>query len=120
MRRRFDALLPLEPHLRVAADWEVWTHLQASTRAMSTRIRAQTIVFKHPFSLGGIEQMQPSGTYMVEIEEELVPDLSFPVYRRIATVIYLARSQNGAVGGYEAATINPLELDAALQKDATV
>ena len=87
---------------------------------MSTRIREQTIVFRHPFSLGGIEQMQPSGTYKVEIEEELVPDLSFPVYRRIATVIYLARSQNGAVGGYETATINPLDLDAALQKDATV
>jgi hypothetical protein len=87
---------------------------------MSTRIREQTIIFKHPFSLGGIEQAQPSGTYMVEIEEELVPDLSFPVYRRIATVIYLARSQNGAVGGYEAATIDPLDLDAAIQKDAAL
>jgi len=87
---------------------------------MSTRIREQTIIFKHPFSLGGIEQTQPSGTYMVEIEEELVPDLSFPVYRRIATVIYLARCQNGAVGGYEAATIDPLDLDAAIQKDAAL
>jgi hypothetical protein len=35
-------------------------------------------------------------------------------------VIYLARSQNGAVGGYEAATIDPLDLDAAIQKDAAL
>ena len=87
---------------------------------MSTRIRQQTITFKHPFSLGGIEQMQPSGTYRVEIEEELVPDLSFPVYRRIATVIYLVRSPNGSVGGYEAATIDPQDLDAAIQRDAAL
>jgi hypothetical protein len=93
---------------------------ERAPETMSTRIREQTIIFKHPFSLGGIEQTQPSGTYMVEIEEELVPDLSFPVYRRIATVIYLARCQNGAVGGYEAATIDPLDLDAAIQKDAAL
>ena len=87
---------------------------------MSTRIRQQTIIFKHPFSFRGIEQTQPPGTYMVEIEEELVPDVSFPVYRRLVTVIYLARSHDGSVGGYEAATIDPLDLDAAIQKDAAL
>ena len=56
---------------------------------------------------------------MVEIEEELVPDLSFPVYRRIATVIYLGRSP-GSIGGYEAATIDPQDLDAAIQRDAAL
>jgi hypothetical protein len=83
---------------------------------MSTRIRQQTITFKKPFSLGGVEQIQPSGTYRVEIEEELVLDLSFPVYRRIATVIYLARSP-GSIGGYEAVTIDPQDLDAVIQRD---
>jgi hypothetical protein len=87
---------------------------------MSTRIRQQTIIFKHPFSLGAVEQTQPPGTYMVEIEEELVPDLSFPVYRRRATIIYLARSHDGSVGGYEAATIDPQDLDAAIQRDAAL
>ena len=84
---------------------------------MTRRIRQETVTFRNDFSLDGIRQMQPPGSYAVEIEEELITELSFPAYRRTATVIRLPSSQ---LGGYEAATIDPVELEAALQRDAAL
>ena len=84
---------------------------------MSPRTRHETITFENEFSLDGIEQMQAPGTYVVEIEEELITELSFPAYRRTATVIRL--SQPGC-GRYEAASIDPRDLEAALARDAVL
>jgi hypothetical protein len=84
---------------------------------MTRRIRQETVTFQNDFSLDGIRQIQPPGSYAVEIEEELITELSFPAYRRSATVIRLPSSQ---IGGYEAATIDPVELEAALQRDAAL
>ena len=84
---------------------------------MAKRTRHETVTFQNEFSLDGIEQNQPPGSYAVEIEEELITELSFAAYRRTATVIRLPSSQ---VGGYEAASIDPLELDAALERDAAL
>lgn len=85
---------------------------------MLTRTRRQTITFENEFSLSGIEQMWPPGSYVVEIEEELITELSFPAYRRTATVIRL--SQPGCTGRYEVATIDPLDLDAAIERDSAL
>lgn len=82
---------------------------------MTTRIRPQTVRFQNSFSLNGFERPQPPGSYVVEIEEELITELSFAAYRRIATVIRLPSSQ---LGGYHLETIDPLELNAALERDA--
>ena len=84
---------------------------------MTRRIRQETVTFRNGFSLDGIKQIQPPGSYAVEIEEELITELSFPAHRRTATVIRLPSSQSG---GYEAATIDPLELEAALERDAAL
>ena len=84
---------------------------------MTRRIRQETVTFQNDFSLDGIRQMQPPGSYDVEIEEELITELSFPAYRRTATVVRLPSSQ---LGGYEAATIDPVELEAALQRDTAL
>jgi hypothetical protein len=85
---------------------------------MYTRTRLETITFENEFSLDGIEQMQAPGIYVVEIEEELIMDLSFPAYRRMATMIRLFRPLCG--GGYEAATIDSRDLEAALERDAVL
>jgi hypothetical protein len=85
---------------------------------MSIRTRQQTITFQKPFLLDGIGQVQPAGTYRVEIEEEGIPDLSFAAYRRTATVIYLPSQRAGTMNSYEAAVIDSVDLDAALQRDA--
>jgi hypothetical protein len=82
---------------------------------MTTRIRQEIVTFRREFSLSGLDRMQPPGSYAIEIEEELITELSFAAYRRTATVIRLPSSQ---FGGYQVETIDPLELHAALERDA--
>lgn len=84
---------------------------------MFSRTSRKTVTFSHPFVLTGIDGVQPAGTYTVETDEELVDGLSFPVYRRVATVILLMASAGGA-GLVQAATIDPLDLERAEQADA--
>jgi hypothetical protein len=84
---------------------------------MTTRIRQETVRFQNNFSLSGFERTQPPGSYVVEIEEELITELSFAAYRRTATVIRFPSSQ---LGGYHLETIDPLELNAALERDAAL
>nr|WP_308239823.1 hypothetical protein [Azospirillum argentinense] len=75
------------------------------------------MTFSHPFMLTGIDGVQPAGTYTVETDEELVDGLSFPVYRRVATVILLPVRAGGTTLA-QSATIDPLDLERAEQADA--
>ena len=84
---------------------------------MTVRTSRKTVTFTPPFSLSGIDKVQPAGTYTVETEEELLPGLSFPAYRRIATLIFL-RSRGGGPVVEEIANVDPLELQAAQERDA--
>jgi hypothetical protein len=84
---------------------------------MTTRIRQETVRFKNNFSLSGFERTQPAGSYVVETEEELITELSFVAYRRTDTVIRLPSSQ---LGGHHLETIDPLALNAALERDAAL
>ena len=84
---------------------------------MTVRTSRKTVTFAQPFSLNGIDELQPAGTYTVETDEELLPGLSFPAYRRIATLIFL-RSQGGGAILEEVVNIDPLELQAAQERDA--
>lgn len=83
---------------------------------MTVRTSRKTVTFAQPFALSGIDGVQPAGTYTVETDEELLPGLSFPAYRRIATLIVL-RSRGG--GPVEVANIDPLELQAAQEREAS-
>jgi len=47
---------------------------------MTVRTSRKSVTFTQPFSLSGIDKVQPAGTYTVETEEELLPGLSFPAY----------------------------------------
>jgi hypothetical protein len=84
---------------------------------MTMRTSRKTVTFRRPFSLSGLDEMQPAGTYTVETSEEMLEGLSFPAWRRTATVILL-RPQAGAVGlGYDL-EIDPVELEAVEDSDA--
>jgi len=50
---------------------------------MMTRSNSKTVVFNHPFELKGVDRVLPPGNYRVVTDEELIQELSFPVYRRI-------------------------------------
>ena len=85
---------------------------------MTVRTSRKTVTFTRPFSVSGIDQMQLPGTYVVETDEELLPDLSFPAYRRVATLIWL-RSRLGHAITEQMVDIDPLELEAAQERDAS-
>ena len=56
---------------------------------MIARTLSKTVVFTRPFLLKGIERILPAGDYRVVTDEELIEGLSFPVYRRISTMIFV-------------------------------
>ena len=84
---------------------------------MNPRTSRKTVTFARPFSLRGIDGVQPAGTYTVETDEELIEGLSFAAYRRVATVMFLPSQPGGTILG-QIATIDPLELQAAQARDA--
>jgi hypothetical protein len=84
---------------------------------MTVRTSHKTITFTQPFSLSALDEVQAAGTYTVETEEELLPGLSFPAWRRIATLIFLP-SRPGGTFVEQVVNIDPLELEAAQARDA--
>lgn len=83
---------------------------------MTTRTSKKTVVFRQPFNLAGIERKLPPGSYDVETDEELLEGISFPVYRRIATLIQLPTP----AGLTQTLTIDPEQLEAALARDEAI
>lgn len=83
---------------------------------MTIRTSEKTVTFRNPFVLGGFDEVLPAGAYSVETDEELLEGISFPAYRRILTVIHLHAEPN-TPGLTRTLTIDPNELDAALQRD---
>ena len=54
-----------------------------------TRSRRETVTFRHPFRIKGIDRQLLAGAYEVVTDEELIEGLSFPSFRRIATMIMI-------------------------------
>ncbi len=85
---------------------------------MTTRSRLEEVVFRHPFRLPGWTESQPAGAYSVETEEELLEALSFPAWRRVATI--LTRRPGRGVRVIEGFIVDPGSLAAALAADAAM
>jgi hypothetical protein len=84
---------------------------------MLTRTTDKIVVFSNPFTLKGVDRILPAGDYRVVTDEELIEGLSFPVYRRISTAIFVpAQSQQAST--IEMVTIDPADLKAAQDRDA--
>ena len=84
---------------------------------MTVRTSRKSVTFGQPFSLSGIDAVQPAGTYTVQTDEELLPGVSFPAWRRTATLIFLPSRPGGAFVE-QLVDIDPLELEAAQERDA--
>ena len=82
---------------------------------MIARTREKTVSFTKPFVLAGIDHALPAGEYRVKTDEELIEGVSFPVYRRVATMIFVPAQTRGAI---EMVAIDPAVLQAALDRDA--
>jgi hypothetical protein len=84
---------------------------------MPTRTHRETVVFHSSFSLEGVGRLLPAGSYEVATDEELIEGLSFPVYRRVATMMFVpAQSFRGSV---EMLAIDPIDLAAAIERDTS-
>jgi hypothetical protein len=82
---------------------------------MDTRSRDKTWTFNTAFMLKGIDRLLPPGSYRVVTDEELIEGLSFPAYRRIATMMFVP-GPNGS--SREMVSIDPVDLQAAQDRDA--
>ena len=67
----------------------MWTSSRAEAPAadMTTRSRRETVHFRHPFRIKGIDRLLAPGAYEVVTDEEMIEGLSFPSFRRVATMI---------------------------------
>ena len=85
---------------------------------MSIRSRRETITFKHLFHIRGIERELPAGAYEVVTDEEMIEGLSFPCFRRVATMIMVpgAPPQRSAM---EMISISSIDLSDAQRIDAS-
>jgi hypothetical protein len=79
---------------------------------MIERTHSKSVVFRHPFELKGIDRILPPGDYRVVTDEVLIEELSFAVYRRVATMIFVP-----AQSSIEMVAIDPLDLQEAQDRD---
>jgi hypothetical protein len=81
---------------------------------MTTRSHSKSVVFNHPFELKGVDRVLPAGDYRVVTDEALIEELSFPVYRRVSTMIFVPGESGSSV---EMVAIDPRDLQAAQDRD---
>ena len=85
---------------------------------MTTRTRRETVHFKHPFRIKGIDRLLPPGGYEVVTDEEQIEGLSFPAFRRVATMIMVPGAPPHQ-SSTEMISINPVDLSDAQRHDAS-
>lgn len=83
---------------------------------MSTRTTRSIVHFSAPFALRGIDEIQPSGDYAIDQDEELIDGVSWLAYRRVATFIHLPAIASSSRRS-QLIAIDHTELAAALQQD---
>jgi hypothetical protein len=83
---------------------------------MTMRTTKSTVTFVRPFRLGAFGEQLPAGRYPIETDEELLEGMSFPAYRRIATVMQLMPDLLHR-GVTEIAVVDPEQLEEALTMD---
>jgi hypothetical protein len=84
---------------------------------MITRTWRKSVTFKHPFILKDVGRELPAGTYEVVTDEELLEALSFPVYRRVSTMI-MVPTASASPSSMEMLQVDPLQLAAAEARDS--
>ena len=84
---------------------------------MTTRSRRETIHFRHPFRIKGIDRELAPGAYEVITDEEMIEGLSFPCFRRVATMIMVPAAAPHR-SSMEMISISSIDLSDARRKDA--
>ena len=85
---------------------------------MTVRSRRETITFKHPFRIKGIDRLLAAGAYEVITDEEMIEGLSFAAFRRVATMI-VAPTEWPRSAAVEMLSISSVALSDAQRVDAS-
>jgi len=83
---------------------------------MTIRSRRETVTFKHPFRIRGVDRVLPPGSYEVITDDELIEGLSFAAFRRVATLIEVPAEVGRAM---ELISIGSVDLSDAQRIDAS-
>ena len=86
---------------------------------MTMRSRRETITFRHPFRIKGIDRQLSAGAYEVITDEEMIEGLSFASFRRVATMIMVPGAAPRA-SSMEMISISAVDLSDARCADASV
>ena len=86
---------------------------------MTMRSRRETITFRHPFRIKGIDRLLQAGAYEVVTDEEMIEGLSFASFRRVATMIMVPGAAPRAAS-MEMISISAIDLTNAQRDDASV
>ena len=84
---------------------------------MTIRSRRETVTFKHPFRIHGIERLLPAGAYQVIADEETLESETYTAWRRVGTSIIVP--VEGVPGSVEMLSIRALDLADAMASDAS-
>jgi hypothetical protein len=84
---------------------------------MTTRTTGKIVTFAHPFTLKGVDRILSAGSYRVVTDEELIEELSFPVYRRVSTMIFVPAESHRA-SSIEMVAVDPRDLQEVEDRDA--
>lgn len=83
---------------------------------MTARTTRTTLTFAAPFTLRGVEGVQPAGDYVVVADDELIDSVTVVAYRRVATTLCLP-----ALAAPQTVTqlvaVSQTDLDVAVLKD---
>jgi hypothetical protein len=85
---------------------------------MTIRSRRETITFRHPFRIKGIDRQLPGGAYEVITDEEMIEGLSFASFRRVATMIMVPGAAPRS-SSMEMISISAIDLSEAQRIDAS-
>jgi hypothetical protein len=85
---------------------------------MTMRSRRETLSFKHPFRIKGIDRLLSAGDYEVITDEEMIEGLSFPSFRRVATMIMVPGAPPRS-SSIEMISISSIDLSDAQRNDAS-
>lgn len=79
---------------------------------MESRTTSKLVTFHKPFTLSGLDGLQPPGTYAIRTQEEMLDTLSFVGWRQTGCTLLLHRD-----GGVEYVAIDSQDLREALVRD---
>ncbi len=80
---------------------------------MVERTTERSVSFQSAFVVKGVDRTLPAGAYRIVTEEAALEGLSLLVYRRVSTAIMVPIGD----ASEESVTIDPKDLDAALERD---